>query len=690
MAYNLGTAYIAVTATTKDMIKDINKALKGAELVKKADEEGTKAGKSFGDRFHAAAKTGIGLVKTGLKSLAPVGAAIGNGLVAGLKGAVVGAGALVTGLAAIGKQAVGTYADFEQLSGGTRLLFGDAARYVFESSRDAFRTVQMSQNDYLEQVNGFAVGLKTALGGDEMAAAQLATRIIQAEADISAATGVSSDRIQDAFNGIMKGNYQMLDNLQLGITPTKEGFQAMIDSVNAWNEAQGHATNYTIDNLADCEAALVDYVAMQGLAGHAGEEAASTISGSVSMMQAAWSNFLGDLAGANDNMETSISALVESISAVIKNVMPTVKMFVENISDALPDLLAQVMPVILDVVNSIAAMLPEILPPLVQGIAGALEMLAGLLPTLLPVVIESISSVLLSLVDTITAMLPTLVPILVTGAVQLFMALVQALPIIIPQLTLAITQSIDSVTAMLPTLVPQLLAAAVELFFALVQAIPQITVSLLTAIGTALNSAIDCVLGAVGNMLSAGSEVIGGLLDGVTGAIGGVLSFFGSIPGKIVSAIGDVGSLLLGAGKSIIDGFLGGLKAAWDGVTGFVGGIADWIVSHKGPPAYDATLLTANGMLIMESLGAGLETGFDRDVIPAIDKVNKGIADEFSGASLTKSLQADVRYNAAGDWKNVMGERPVIILNDAVLNDDYEMRQSALSLLKDIRRAAVQ
>ena len=86
-------------------------------------------------------------------------------------------------------------------------MFGEAYDFIANKAQNAFATVQMSQNDYLRQVNGFATGLKTALGGNEKAAAKLADRIVTAEADVVAATGASQEAIQNAFNGIMKSNY---------------------------------------------------------------------------------------------------------------------------------------------------------------------------------------------------------------------------------------------------------------------------------------------------------------------------------------------------------------------------------------------------------------------------------------------------------------------------------------------------
>lgn len=171
----------------------------------------------------------------------------------------------------------------------------------------------MSQNDYLQQVNGFATGLKTAMGGNAQAAAELADKVITAEADVVAATGNSQEAVQNAFNGIMRSEFMMLDNLKLGITPTKEGFQQLIDTVNEWNEENGKATEYTIDNLADCEAALVDYIDMQGLAGYAANEAADTIEGSTASMKAAWENLATGMANNNADMTELVQDFVDSV-----------------------------------------------------------------------------------------------------------------------------------------------------------------------------------------------------------------------------------------------------------------------------------------------------------------------------------------------------------------------------------------
>lgn len=250
-------------------------------------------------------------------------------------GAIIAGVKKLAGVVAdVGKAAYTSYARYEQLAGGAQLMFGDAYDFVAEKARNAYETVQMSQNDYLQQVNGFATGLKTALGGNVQAAAELADKVITAEADVVAATGNTQEAVQNAFNGIMKSNFTMLDNLQLGITPTKEGFQQLIDKVNEWNAENGEATAYTIDNLADCQAALVDYIEMQGLAGYAANEAAGTIEGSTASMKAAWQNLATGMADSSADMEGLTKDFVDSVFTAGRNIIPRVQQIVTGVGAA--------------------------------------------------------------------------------------------------------------------------------------------------------------------------------------------------------------------------------------------------------------------------------------------------------------------------------------------------------------------
>ena len=242
---------------------------------------------------------------------------------------------------ALVENTIKAYGTFEQLQGGAELLFGTAFEDVMSRAQEAYKTVQMSANDYLDAVNGYAVGLKTSLGGDEKAAATLADRIITAQADIVAATGKSRDAVQNAFSGVMRGNFMMLDNLGLGIKGSKEGMEDVIKAVNEWNKAQGKATEYQMGNLADMENALVDYVEMQGLAGYAGKEAADTIEGTMASTKAAWENLLVAF-GSGKDIKKATRNLADSAKKLFKNILPVAKNAITGIGDFFSQIIPEV------------------------------------------------------------------------------------------------------------------------------------------------------------------------------------------------------------------------------------------------------------------------------------------------------------------------------------------------------------
>ena len=334
----------------------------------------------------------------------------------------------------IGEAAIQSYAEYEQLVGGAKLMFGDAYDFVAEKAKNAYSTVQMSQNDYLQQVNGFATGLKTALGGNEQAAAELADKIINAEADVVAATGNSQEAVQNAFNGIMKSNYTMLDNLQIGITPTKEGFQEVIDKVNEWNAANGKATNYVIDNLADAQSALVDYIEMQGLQGYAADEAAKTIQGSLASMRGAWKNLLTGIANDNADFEVLVSNFVDSLVVAGENITPRINTVIQGLTHLITQASQTIIPLAVDT-------LLQNLPSIVSaGMDMVLAIVNGILDN-----IDLLIDCIIDLIDVVVDKLIENLPKLIEGGIKLTLALASGIIKAIPQLVAKLPQLIVSV-----------------------------------------------------------------------------------------------------------------------------------------------------------------------------------------------------------------------------------------------------
>ena len=345
----------------------------------------------------------IGVDDQASKNLSTLSSKLGSGLKTAAKIGTAAISTAAAGVVALTKQSIESYAEFEQLVGGAELMFGEAFETVIKNSQDAYKTVQMSQNEYLQQVNGFATGLKTALDGNEQAAADLAHRIIQAEADVVAATGNSQEAVQNAFNGIMKSNFTMLDNLQIGITPTKEGFQEVIDKVNEWNKTNGKATKYQMGNLADMQSALVDYIGMVGMSGYAQAEASKTISGSISSMKSAWKNLLTGFADDNADFEKLVDDLVYTLAGdengeggVINNMLPRIEKAIGGIGvfvkNAGPKLIDTLVSALVDNAPTLVVAAVEIMIALAAGLISAIPELIKSIPVIISEVKKSLKS----------------------------------------------------------------------------------------------------------------------------------------------------------------------------------------------------------------------------------------------------------------------------------------------------------
>lgn len=147
--------------------------------------------------------------KSKLEAFKKVGSTITKGI------AITGAAA-ITAVAGITKAAVDSYGEYEQLVGGIETLFGDSADKMKEYASKAYKTAQISANDYMSLATSFSASLLQSLGGDTEKAAKVADSAIIDMADNANKMGSSMESIQNAYQGFAKQNYTMLDNLKLG------------------------------------------------------------------------------------------------------------------------------------------------------------------------------------------------------------------------------------------------------------------------------------------------------------------------------------------------------------------------------------------------------------------------------------------------------------------------------------------
>ena len=262
-------------------------------------------------------------------------------------GKVTAAGMAAAGAAAVGlgKAALESYAEYEQLVGGVDTLFKESSAKVQEYAENAYKTAGMSANDYMTTVTSFSASLLQSLDGDTAAAADYADQAIIDMADNANKMGTSLESIQNAYQGFAKQNYTMLDNLKLGYGGTKEEMERLIADANRVKEANGEMADLSIDSFADVTEAIHIIQEEMGIAGATAAEAEGTISGSAASMKAAWTNLVTGMADENANVDELLDKFISSVETTVKNVIPIVKNILVSLGKTIeergPEMLAE-------------------------------------------------------------------------------------------------------------------------------------------------------------------------------------------------------------------------------------------------------------------------------------------------------------------------------------------------------------
>lgn len=258
---------------------------------------------------------------------------IGDAIVSGLK-------KLGSTVADLGKKAISSFADFEQLEGGVKKLFGDdMAKSVISNANNAFKTAGMSANDYIDTVTGFSASLISSLNGDTKKATEISDMAIRDMSDNANTFGTDIQSIQNAYQGFAKQNFTMLDNLKLGFAGSKEGMQSLLDKAE---EISGR--KFDISNFADITEAIHIMQEEMKIAGTTSKEASTTIEGSINSMKSAWQNLLAGLGDENADLSQLGKNLADSITTVIENLKPVIKQVLSSMVEVIGNVLEENLP----------------------------------------------------------------------------------------------------------------------------------------------------------------------------------------------------------------------------------------------------------------------------------------------------------------------------------------------------------
>ena len=449
------------------------------------------------------------------------GQSIGQELIGTLKKVIVAAG-----IGKIISDSINMGGALQQSLGGVETLFKDSADTVKEYAAQAYRTVGLSANDYMEQTTSFAASLLSSVNQDTDAAAQLANMAMVDMADNANKMGTDMQDIQNAYQGFAKQNYTMLDNLKLGYGGTQAEMQRLLNDATKIS-----GVKYDLGNLADMYSAIHIIQQEMDITGTTAKEAATTLTGSFAAMKAAAENVMGNWSTGADLTEP-LQALADTAQTfLVDNLLP----MIGNVLAGIPEIVYSLVPELLQTGT-------ELLSSLAQGFTeGIPEFFSTALPQLLAFT-DQLRDNAASFVDAGLNLITQLLNGLVAG---------------LPDLIAYVPDIIINICGVINDNMPKILAQGVSIIVQLIAGLVQ-TVPSLLANWKKILEAVLSVISAI-NWLNIGKTILTGVANGVKSMGSSLLNAF---KGGFSSALAWIKSLPSQAvqwGKNLIQSFINGL-----------------------------------------------------------------------------------------------------------------------------------
>ena len=578
---------------------------------------------------------------------------ISEGIMAGIKGLGKAISSVGSAFINVGKQAIQSYAQYEQLVGGVDTLFKESSAKVQEYANNAYKTSGMSANEYMETVTSFSASLISSLDGDTEKASEVANRAIIDMSDNANKMGTDISSIQNAYQGFAKQNYTMLDNLKLGYGGTKTEMERLIADASKMTGVQkelGITVTEGDMSFANIANAISVVQKNMGLMGTTAQEASGTISGSTGSMKSAWANLVTGIADDNADFDTLVNNLVESIvgkdgeGGFINNMLPRIQTALDGI------------------VKMVVSLTDTLLPKIVEIGTNLITNLATSISENLPALMDSASTILDTVINGILSLLPTLLPVAISLIETLATAILSNLPTILEAGIMMLVTLAQGVASMLPDLIPLAIEAVLNLVDTLIDNIDLIIdAGIELIIGLA-----DGLIASVPLLLDKAPVIINKLVTAITNNLPKILAMGGELTVKLVAGLVSNIPKMISAGADMLAGLFKGLlnpTAIWNAVkglfNGIVGGIKEIFGIHS-PSKVFSDEVGAN-------LALGLGEGFSDTMGDVTADMQRAIPTEFDTSvnMNTSSSSYGSNYNylvsafkeALKDVKVVMNNR---------------------------------
>ena len=616
--------------------------------------------------------------KKGESALGKIGSAAGKAALEIGKISLAAVGAASAAVAAVSKAAIDSYANYEQLVGGVETLFGDSADVVKGYAEEAFSTVGMSCNAYMETVTGFAASLVSSLGSDTATAAQKANTAVADMADNANKMGTDMQSIQNAYQGFAKQNYTMLDNLKLGYGGTKEEMERLLEEAEKIQKTKfGVDVDYDVSSFSDIVDAIHVVQTEMGISGltakqaaeavasgamteeeafdamgTTAKEASTTIQGSIATMQGAWQNLMTGIADPTQDFDKLLGDVIDSVVTVSNNLMPR-----------------------------IMAVLPQMATGITELTENLLPLIPDTLEQMLPSVIEGANSLIAALLDTLSSIADTAIPIVTENADEIINTLLSGLISAIPSLS---SSAADLCTALITAILDNadiIAQGAVDIVLALAQGLTDNLDSLIPAVVNAALTITETLLDNADKLIDAGVQLIGAIAEGLAASIPQLLQQAPVIIEKLVVALMDAGqALITDVPKSICENIVSGLKSFdWtEGANSTIAGLNEAMEKAADNMAKDDGYVVLGSQ---EEADARLQAALDE-----LEAKNGGLTGAYKELADSLSASADDTAEAAEEAGTTVSEAIADSMPDAGVDgvvDKSEMLDAALKELED-------
>lgn len=522
----------------------------------------------------------------------------------GIGAAMVAVGAAATAMAVkLGKEVISAYADYEQLVGGVKTLFGtetssveeyaksvgksvdevrdeynsllNAQQKVMNDADNAYKTAGLSANEYMETVTSFSASLIASLNGDTEAAANKANQAIIDMADNANKMGTDMSMIQSAYQGFAKQNYTMLDNLKLGYGGTKTEMERLLADAS---EIAG--VEFSIDSYADIVDAIHIIQTQMGITGTTAKEAEYTITGSINSLKSALQNLItgfgnseADIKGLCDNVVDGFKAVVKNITPIIGNIISALPTAVDAMIDAVGDLMPTFLTMVTNLFSEVLETLLNLLPSLVPAVMDALLTIVNTLIKNLPLIINVATKIITSLASGIAKSMPKLMPTIVQVLIEVCETLIANLPMlldtvlqIVEGLAKGILDAIPIIIDALPKVIlaiinfiigaiPQIIETGIQLFTSLIGALPEI----IEVIPLIIDGIINAIVENLPLIIDAGINLFVTLIQALPEIIEMILTAIPKIITSIIDALIDNIPLIIQTGIDLFTSLIANL-----------------------------------------------------------------------------------------------------------------------------------